>query len=156
MGKYTIPGVIASFPDANSYGDTLKDSRSVFRNGSIGGEILGRFTVIFNFPTEKIYFKRNSSFNKEFHYNLSGITVKARGEDLHNFEITDVRENSSAHKANVKTGDSILAINGERASELDLNKADAILNSRPGKRIVLEVEREGKTIVLEFMLVNQI
>src|SRR5205085_2324123 len=45
LGKYDVHNVIANFPDPNSYMDTLKTSRSVRRNGAIGGEILSRFKV---------------------------------------------------------------------------------------------------------------
>ena len=91
IGKYKINSVLANFPDLNSYNDTLKVSRHVFRNGAIGGEILSRFDVIFNFPAEKVYFKKNAAFNKSFYFNLSGVTIKARGARLTKFEITDVR-----------------------------------------------------------------
>ncbi len=156
IGKYVIPGVIANFPDINSYTDSIKDSRSIFRNGSIGGEVLSRFHIIFNFPEEKMYLKKNASFKKEFHYNLSGLTVKAQGDNLRNFEVTNVRENSSADKAKVKAGDKILSIGGEPASELDLNRIDSILNSKPNKRIVMEIERNGLKMTIEFVLENQI
>ncbi len=156
LGNYTIPGVIANFPDPNSYADSIKDGKSVFRNGSLGGEILSRFKIIFNFPEEKVYLKKNASFKNEFHYNLSGLTVKAQGEDLRNYEITNVRENSSADKANIKVGDSILSIGSEPASELDLNRIDSMLNSKPGKTITMEIERNGKKIKVEFVLQNQI
>ena len=156
IGEYTIKRVIANFPDPNSYNDSIKDIKSVYRNGSIGGEILSRFKIIFNFPEEKVYLKKNASFGREFRYNLSGLTIRAQGVNLRNFEITNVRENSSAQKANVKAGDTILSIGGESASELDLNGVDSMVNSNPGKRIVLELERNGKKIRVEFVLENQI
>jgi Aspartyl protease/PDZ domain len=156
IGSYTIPGVIANFPDPNSYNDSIKDTRSVFRNGSIGGEILSRFKIIFSFPDEKMYLKKNAAFKKEFHYNLSGLTVKAQGENLRNFEITNVRESSSADKAKVKVGDAILSIGGEAASELDLNRIDSMLNSAPGKTVFMEILRNGEKISVEFVLENQI
>ncbi|HEY9488018.1 MAG TPA: pepsin/retropepsin-like aspartic protease family protein, partial [Chryseosolibacter sp.] len=73
LGTYDIKNAIANFPDPNSYFDSLKLGATA-RNGAIGGEVLSRFTVIFNFPTEEIYLKKNSSFKKKFHYNLSGLT----------------------------------------------------------------------------------
>ena len=103
-----------------------------------------------------MYLKKNASFKKEFHYNLSGLTVKAQGDNLRNFEVTNVRENSSADKAKVKAGDKILSIGGEPASELDLNRIDSILNSKPNKRIVMEIERNGLKMTIEFVLENQI
>lgn len=152
LGKYEVTNVITNFPDPNSYLDTLKTSRLVFRNGSIGGEVLSRFTVIYNFPGEKIYLKKNSSLKKEFFFNLSGLTVRAKGARLKNFEITDVRMNSTSQLSDVKTGDRILSVNGIEATDLDLNTINAFLNSKPGRRISLQIERNGVRMKKEFRL----
>lgn len=156
LGKYEIEDVIANFPDENSYMDTLKTSRVVARNGAIGGEILSRFTIIFNFPKETVYLRKNPAFKKKFYYNLSGLTVKAKGARLRKYEITDVRENSAAHKAGIQIGDNILSINGLPATELDLNTVNGLFNLRPGKRVVIVLERNAKTIKKEMRLENQI
>lgn len=152
LGKYEVTNVITNFPDPNSYMDTLKTSRLVFRNGSIGGEVLSRFTVIYNFPGEKIYLKKNSSLKKEFFFNLSGLTVRAKGARLKNFEITDVRMNSASQLSDVKSGDRILSVNGIEATDLDLNTINAFLNSKPGRRISLQIERDGVRLKKEFRL----
>lgn len=152
LGKYNISNVITSFPDPNAYMDTLKTSRSVFRNGSIGGEILSRFTVIYNFPGERIYFKKNSQYKKDFYYSLSGLTIRAKGSMLKNFEITNIRPNSASQLADLKVGDRILSVNGISASDLDLNSINGFLNSKPGRRITLQIERGGEKIKRQFRL----
>jgi hypothetical protein len=156
INDFKIDNVIANFPDENSYMDTLKTSRVVDRNGAVGGEILSRFTVIFNFSQERIYLKKNAAFRKNFYYSLSGLTLKAKGARLRRFEVTDVRENSASHKADIRVGDLIVSVNGLPAGELDLNAVNGFFNIRPGKRIKLEIEREGKIIKKEFQLENQI
>lgn len=156
LGHYEIDNVICNFPDPNSYMDSIKNNRLVFRNGAIGGEILSRFTVIFNLPGDKIYFKKNSSFKKEFYFNLSGLTLKAKGSRLRKYEITDVRESSSAAAAGLQKGDIVLVVNGISSNELDLNSVNGLFNSRPGRRIYLEIERDGVRMKKEFKLENQI
>lgn len=156
LGKYELHSVIVNFPDKNSYNDTIRNDRTVARHGSLGGEILSRFTVIFDFPHEKIYFKKNSIFKNEFHYNVSGLTIKAVGEFLREFEITNVRMNTTAHQADIQVGDKILSINSEPCADFNLDKLDDILNSKPGKKVVLEIERGGKRLKREFFLQNQI
>jgi hypothetical protein len=152
LGNYEIPNVITNFPDAETYIDTLKTSRSIFRNGSLGGEILSRFTVIFNFPGEKIYLKKNSSFKKKFYFSLSGLTIRAKGSRLKSFEITDLRQNSEAQKAGIKVGDRIISVNGIQANDLNLTIVNAFLNSKPGRRIVLQLERGPEKLKKEFKL----
>jgi Aspartyl protease/PDZ domain len=156
LGKYDVENVIANFPDPNSYMDTLKTSRTIRRNGAIGGEILSRFRVTFDFPQEKIYLKKNSSFRKKFYYNMSGLTLKAKGSRLQNFEITDVREKSPAELAGILPGDLVMTINGIDCSLLDLNQMNAFFNLKPGKRLVIEVDRSGQRLKKEFRLANQI
>jgi hypothetical protein len=154
LGKYKIDNVLTSFPDPNAYMDTLKVNRSIFRNGSIGGEILSRFTVIYNFPGERIYFKKNSQFKKSFYYNLSGLTIRAKGARLKNFEITDIRAQSSATTTDIQVGDRIVSVNGIATTDLDLNTINGFLNSKPGRRINLQVERSGIKLKREFRLVD--
>ncbi len=156
LGKYTIPNVITSFPDPNSYMDTLKVSRMVFRNGSIGGEILTRFTVIFNFPAEKIYLKKNASFKKDFYFNLSGLTIRARGSRLTDFEITNVREESVANEAGIKVGDRLISVNGIAVNDLNLNTINSFFNSKPGRKVNLIIQRKGEKMKKEFRLQDSI
>lgn len=156
LGDYQIPDVITNFPDPNSYMDSIKNNRAVFRHGAIGGEILSRFTVIFNLPAEKIYFKKNSSFKKKFYFNQSGLTVKAEGVNLRKFKITDVRVNSTAQKADVQPGDIILMINGIPSGLFELNNVNGLLNAKPGRKLSLQIERGGKVFKKEFILENPI
>ena len=155
LGTYEIENAIANFPDPNSYFDSLKLGATQ-RNGAIGGEVLSRFTVIFNFPKEEMYIKKNSSFKKKFHYNLSGLTVKAKGSRLNVFEVTEVRDRSVADGAGVLIGDLILNINGVETKTLDLNTINGFFNQKPGKKINLVVDRKGQQLRMSFELEDQI
>ena len=152
LNKFILREVIANYPDPNSYMDTLKAS-SVYRNGSLGGEILSRFTVIFDYSGSKMYLKKNQSFKKEFDYNLSGLTIKAKGSKLRVFEVIEVRKNSVSEKAEFLAGDLIVSINGVPASGFDLNELTGELNSKAGRRLGIVVDRNGtkikKILVLE-------
>jgi hypothetical protein len=155
LGTYEIKNVIASFPDPNSYFDSLKLGATK-RNGAVGGEVLSRFTVIFNFPDEEIYLKKNGQFKKKFHYNLSGITVKAKGARLNVFEVINVRRQSVAYVAGLHVGDLIQTINGINTRGLDLNTINGFFNSKPGKKIHLVVNRDGQALKIDFALADQI
>ncbi|MGC4033933.1 MAG: aspartyl protease family protein [Tepidisphaeraceae bacterium] len=155
MGKYKISGVVANFPDVNSYLDTLK-ATEVFRNGVIGGEVLSRFTMIYNFAGEKIYFKKNGSYAQKFHFNMSGLTLKAKGARLRRFEVTDVRKDSAAEKVGIQTGDEVISINGLPASEMNLNNINAFFNSKPGRKIKMDILRGNEKLHKIFDLESQI
>ncbi len=140
IGKYKIENIIANFPDINSYTDTLK-STDVFRNGSIGGEVLSRFTTIYDFSNEKMYIKKNRSFRDKFNFNMSGLTMKAKGAFLRKYEVTDIRKDSPGEKSGMKIGDELLMINGIPVGDLDLDVLNGYFNSKPGKKIKIEYLR---------------
>jgi C-terminal processing protease CtpA/Prc len=117
---------------------------------------MSRFTVIFNFPAEEIYLRKNSNFKHKFYYNLSGITLKAKGAQLATFEVTEVRKMSPGATAGILPGDLILALNGISVAELDLNIINGFLNSKPGRRIRLEIDRNGTRIRKDIELKDQI
>jgi hypothetical protein len=72
--KFVNP--IAAFPDSTS----LQHVKMVAgRLGSVGGEIIKRFSVIFDYQHEKMFLKRNSLFKEAFTYNKSGIELKHAG-----------------------------------------------------------------------------
>ncbi len=156
LGNYVIPKALANFPDTDSYfSDTIKYAR-IDRNGTLGGEILSRFTVIFNFPQEKMYLKKNSEFKKNFYFNLSGLQIRAKGSSLNVFEITDVREHSVAASAGALKGDLLVSINGISIREFRLSEINGMLNSKPGKRVRIEVQRSGEKKIIDFRLEDQI
>jgi hypothetical protein len=156
VGRYSINNMIASFPDPNSYFDTLRTGHLVYRNGSIGGEVLSRFQVVFDFPREKIYLKPNHSFRKKSYYNMSGLNVKAVGQNLREFIVVEVREHSSAFKEGIQVGDRIFAINNTLTTEMDLSEINAYFNSRPGKKINLKIIRGTDVLDKDITLVNEI
>lgn len=151
IGEYTINNVLASFPYPDSYSDSIKYGR-VFRNGTIGGSVLSRFNLIFDFPKEKIYFKKNSAFRKSFHFNMSGIIVQASGRYLDTYEIVNVTEGSPAHEVNLRRGDEIIRINNYFVRDINLDIINGILSSKNRKKINLEVKRNGKVLRKQFRL----
>jgi len=155
IGKYKLMDVLSNFPDPNSYIDTLKLGTTL-RNGAIGGEILSRFTVVFDFPKERIFLKKNGAYRKGFYYNLSGLTIKAKGSRLTVFEITDVRKASPGDTAGLQRGDVVSILNGYHSADLSLNIVNGILNSRPGKKIRLVIDRKGQKLKKELILANQL
>lgn len=156
LGKYKINDMIANFPDPKPDGDTLTRSRTKDRNGAIGGEVLSRFNIIFNFPGEEIYIKKNGSFKRPSNYDMSGITLKAKGAQLRTYEISELRNGSPAQKAGLALGDIIVAINGLVTKKFDLNQVNGFFNKKEGKKVSIMFERDGKRMKKSFRLLNQI
>jgi hypothetical protein len=149
IGKFSFRDLIASFPDPESYPDTIG---LVYRNGTIGGELLSRFTVIFDYFNQKLYLRKNSRYKKPFGYNMSGLTVIAEGEKLKKFQITDVRKDSPAYEAGLKEDDYIEFVNGIPIEKIGLNDLYKLFNFGQGKKINLVITRNGETQRVKFRL----
>ncbi|MFZ4105685.1 aspartyl protease family protein [Flavobacterium sp.] len=67
---------IAAFPDSQM---TQEEQKFREREGTLGDEILKRFSVFWDYPNSKIYLKRNSKYNLPFNYNMSGIEIQHDG-----------------------------------------------------------------------------
>ncbi|MCV9928349.1 aspartyl protease family protein [Flavobacterium sp. LS1R49] len=76
IGDFTFKNPIIAFPDSSS----IRNVKMVpDRIGSVGGEILKRFTLVFDYAGKKIYLKKNRDFSHPFTYNKSGITLQHNG-----------------------------------------------------------------------------
>ena len=154
INGYKLNNLIATFPDPDSYMDSVVNR--TFRHGTVGGEILSRFHVIFDFSKQAVYLKKNSAFKKKFNFNMSGVVIKAKGSALHTYEVVEVRKNSSAANAGVLAGDIIREINGVNTKYYNLSEMIGILNSKEGKKIHLEILRDNVRIKARFRLLSPI
>ena len=53
-------------------------------------------------------------------------------------------------------GDQIISVNGISAKNLDLNSVNGFFNSKPGRKIRLEISRNGEKMKKEIFLQDQI
>jgi len=149
MDIFQFTDVIAIFPDKQFY---EYNTDRVYRNGTLGGGVFSRFRIIFDFMDGYVYLKKNRKFKSPFDYNMSGILVKAEGLYLNTFEITQVRVNSAAEKADIKAGDQIIRINNQPSYDMDLDKINGLFNSKPNRTIRLDLSRDGIIIQRKFKL----
>ncbi|WP_260852702.1 PDZ domain-containing protein [Flavobacterium anhuiense] len=76
IDKFDFKKTIVSFPDSIS----IRNVKMVpGRIGSVGGEVLKRFTLVLNYKEKELYLKKNSRFSEPFTYNKSGITIQHNG-----------------------------------------------------------------------------
>lgn len=76
IGEYSFKDAKAAFPDMRSF-SALKALGS--RNGTIGGEMLRRFNITFNYHNNEITLRKNANYNDDFHFNMSGIELRHNG-----------------------------------------------------------------------------
>jgi len=76
LAGFLLKDAKTAFPDLQ-YFNSITSFGS--RNGSLGGEVLKRFTLVFNYSERTLSLRKNSLFNKPFDFNLSGINIQHNG-----------------------------------------------------------------------------
>lgn len=153
LGGMEFEKPVVAYPDSASI-------RRVFslgdRNGSLGGEVLRRFKVIFHYPNKALYVRSNRDFGDRFYYNLSGIEVNTPLPNLPLYVVSEVRQNSPADDQGIQQGDVIKDINGKSVAGMDLNEVIAYLQKTQGRRLKVGVQRDSVYKRYTFKLDNQL
>ena len=76
INEIAFSSPIIAFPNA---AETTQIDAVENRLGSVGSEIMKRFTVYFDYPNSTMYLKKNDFFNDEFNFNMSGIDLQHEG-----------------------------------------------------------------------------
>lgn len=76
IGGFELKNAKTAFPYRESFGHITNLGN---RNGSVGGEILKRFNIIFDYPNEKVTLRKNGKFSTPFQYNMAGIDLQHNG-----------------------------------------------------------------------------
>ena len=186
LGSFSFKDVNVAYPDSLA----LRNLRTRgARNGTLGSDILRRFTVIMDYPSRKITLKKNTFYKRPFHYNMSGIIIEHSGMvpikavrssnaesiriDQNNsststvnidlnplftffltpkFIVAELRKGSPADIAGVEVGDEVLVINGKPFYKWKLAEVNSLFSSKSGRKIVLQIVRNGMKIKKRFTL----
>lgn len=179
IGSFVLNDAKASFPNMAVFG-AIQDLGD--RNGSLGGALLKRFNIIFDYPNKKISLKKNGYFKLPFNYNISGINLQHAGvryvsERISNATerttygnvqimlagatrlslvpeiiVSGIRAGSPAHTSGLKEGDVILAVNGKRIHRYKLQEILGMLNKKKDKRVKIRVIRSKRDLLFSFVL----
>lgn len=76
IGEFTLEKPLTAMPDEYS----IQNLKLVpDRKGSVGSEILRRFTVLFDYPQKKLYLRKNRHYKDPFLFNKSGLDIQHDG-----------------------------------------------------------------------------
>ncbi|MDM1553041.1 MULTISPECIES: retropepsin-like aspartic protease [Chryseobacterium] len=186
LGDFKFEKPLTAMPDEFSiqHVSLVKD-----RKGSVGGEIMRRFSIIFDYPNNKLYLKKNRNFDDPFHFNMSGLDFKQDGLEWQQdrvkietqsmsgttnanevykdsfqykfslkpiFSIAGVRKDSPAYEAGLKKDDKVISINGDKTSDMTLEKILEIMKSSEGRTIIMNIQRQEEKLTFRFNLEDPI
>jgi len=115
-----------AFPDSVS---TFATRLVSDRNGSISGDILKRFNIVFDYPNEKVTFKKNRFFREEFSYNKSGIELEHNGIRLLQEEVIEMAKSNNPLENPSQTTSSV-KFNFDRRLKLSVKPAFGVVELR--------------------------
>lgn len=151
IGNYTLPSVLASFPDSASFGMKLRDSED--RQGNVGGELLRRFKVTINYAEGFMTLKPIKRIMKEpFEHDMSGMDLRAKGANFKEYYIERIIGDSPAEAAGLQKDDRLVFINNVPASELNMTEIYKLLQRKEGKEINLIIRRGGQLVLTSIVL----
>ena len=149
LGGHSIDAPTASFPDSLS---TRVVRFHKQRNGSIGGDILRRFSIVFNYQEKYMLIKPNHSIDDPFHYNMSGMELRPITHLLPIYEVFSIRKKSPAYRSGIRIGDIIESINDVRITHKNVNRYISLFRYKPEKRFIVTYLRNGKKHKTRFEL----
>lgn len=144
---------VVSFPDSTSVIGMLD---GYYRNGSLGNDILRRFTIVFDFPHKRLLVKANGDINDSFSYNKSGMVIEKPYFNVPIYSVFNIVPNSPADLAGVKEGDQLLILNSQAAKNMSMDEINTVLHGHNGQSIRIRVLRNGKNLKIKFRLSNEI
>lgn len=147
LGNVKIENVVAAFTQ-----DTGGAHADPNHAGLIGGEILQRFKVIFDYSHQQMILEPNENFAKSYDAELSGLYLIAKGEDLKIFTVFRIMENSPAGEAGLKEEDVIMAIDGKSANEFTLEMIRQLFRTGDGKEYQLSIKRGNSHDLLQIRI----
>ncbi|MCB0432386.1 MAG: PDZ domain-containing protein, partial [Mangrovimonas sp.] len=109
------------------------------RNGSMSGEILKRFNIVFDYPHQQMTFKKNKYFDKAFSYNKSGLELEHNGIRLLQEEVFEASPGTMNENSQTSSG---IKISFDKKLKFSVKPAFAIVelrNDSPAQRAGLKI-----------------
>jgi hypothetical protein len=146
LGAYRVERAIAEFSPKDPFPGAGADIA-----GMIGGGILRRFTIVFDFPHQQLILAPNLRIHELEEEDKSGLTIIARGLGLKQFEVVAVQPGTPGAHAGIQKGDIIAGIDEEPAANLTLVGIRELFRET-GRSCKLAIERKGQSLEVSISL----
>lgn len=158
IGNYEFNNILVSFPDSISFSQKFDKTEVKNRQGSIGGELLRRFNITFNYSGGYMKLKPLKTVYREtFEHDMSGMEVRAKGEYFNEYYVTFVSPSSQADKAGIEIDDQIIFLNNKHFNDLNINEIYKYLSKKEGTEIELFLrKKEDKALKFAYFKLKRV
>ena len=156
LGHYRLPQVLTSFPDSAQVHDRLSGTERL-RNGSIGYEVLKRFTTVIDYPHHQLLLRPTAALREPFEHDMCGLDLLATGPDYRRYLVQRVVPGSPAATAGIAEGEELLSVNFLPINVFSLTDLSHLLHSQDGRVLLLLLRRhDGELHTASIRLKRQI
>lgn len=151
--KFRFNSVVTSYPEDWQVKKVIGNKgKEMTRYGTIGSDILSRFTVIFDYLNNAIYLEKTREYREPFKFNTAGFTFHSGGEDLSQFFVSRVIPGSPAEETGLQPGDEIISIANRPAFFYSFTEINGLLRQPAGSRLSLIIRRNGELFKKDLIL----
>ncbi|HVP36728.1 MAG TPA: aspartyl protease family protein [Terriglobales bacterium] len=144
IGNFTIKEPITGLSLAEE--GAFKSEKT---QGNIGGGILKRFDVTFDYDHKKVFLEKNDYFDQKDEFDKSGLMIIWQDGK---FLIQKTFAGSPAEKAKIQPGEEIISINEEPVAEYSLSQLRDLMSGKDGTKIKLQLKKDDKSREVSFKL----
>jgi hypothetical protein len=153
LGRHQLNSVLTSYPD----GADVHRRVDVARNGNVGFELLKRFSLVVDYPHQRMLLRPNLHLREPFEHDMCGLDLLATGPTYHRFLVLRVDPDSPAYKAGVEVDEELISINFLPTENLSLTQLSRMLRSEDGRSVFMVLRRpNGELHTVSLRLKRQI
>jgi len=146
LGSFQLENLVVRFSRARS-----GDDASARYDGLIGGEILRRFTVVFDYTRRRMMLEPNPQFSEPYESDMSGLDLATEGNDFSVVVVNEVVKGSPAEEAGIQGEDTITAIDGRAVKEFTITQIRRMF-MQDGKEYLISLKRGQKEVQTKLKL----
>ena len=149
IAAFDLGGAEVNKPVVYMFGDSAGVFSSAAQgDGNIGGEILRRFTVYFDYKGQRMILEPHDWTSEPFETDMSGMQLRAMG-DTASLIVEHVVAASPAGEAGLQKDDIVVAVDGVPATKASLDEVRR-RSRRLDERFTLTIRRAGSEMVIRF------
>jgi len=148
VASLNLGGNELSQPITGLFGDSAGVFSGSQWDGNIGGDVLRRFLVLFDYGRREMILERHEGSDEPFEGDMGGMRMRA-GVKFSDITIVDVLPASPAGEAGVLVGDRIVSVDGATPTDRTMIELRQKLR-RPGESVSLVLQRGDSQVTVQF------